>query len=279
MSAKTTLQTLAKECSDSAPSKIFSICTLVTRHQEYLEMVQSFIGAGFDLESCEFLYLDNSEKNEWDAFSAYNHFLNLANGKYVIICHQDILLNFDQRNILESCLHQLEAEDPQWAIAGNAGGVCLGVRAICITDPKGHCQSPKLPLPVQSLDENFILIKASANLAVSGDLKGFHLYGTDLCQVARFLGYRAYVIPFNLYHKSSGNCDENFFKLREEMKRKYQWRLKDRFIQTTVMRFFLSSHPLKQKVLSLTLVSSIFKRIHQLRFKLMGPRSFHWQNK
>ena len=273
-SVEVDLQNLSKECSALVSSKSFSICTLVTRREEYLEMVESFIHAGFDRESCEFLYLDNSEKNEWDAFRAYNHFLKVSNGEYVIICHQDILLKFDKRNILEACIVELDQKDPQWAVAGNAGGVCLGVRALCITDANGHCKSAGLPLPVQSLDENFILMKAKANLAVSGDLEGFHLYGTDLCQVARFLGYRAYVIPFHLYHKSSGDCDDSFFKLREEMKKKYHWKLKDRYIQTTVMRFYLSSNPLKQLILNINIISSVYKRIHQIIFKLKGPRFF-----
>jgi hypothetical protein len=267
----------AQECSKVQTQKRFSICTLVTRREEYAEMLESFVQAGFDEESCEYLYLDNSIANEWDAFRAYNHFLNIAKGKYVIICHQDILLQYDKREMLESCIQSLDERDPMWAIAGNAGGVCLGVRAICITDPKGHYESKDLPQPVQSLDENFILMKASANLAVSGDLSGFHLYGTDLCQVARFLGYRAYVIPFNLYHKSQGHCDESFFQLREKMKHKYQWRMKDRFIQTTVTRFCLSSHPIKQKVFSFSLFMSIRKRIHQLTFKIKGAKPFHWQ--
>ena len=147
MTVSEKLNSLARECSKDSPSLEFSICTLVTRHEEYLEMVQSFLEAGFDHESCEFLYLDNSVDNAWDGFKAYNHFLSISRGKYIIICHQDVLIQYDKRDVLTKCLNDLDKKDPNWAIAGNAGGICLGVRAMCITDPKGHIETKNLPHP------------------------------------------------------------------------------------------------------------------------------------
>ena len=73
----------------------YSICTLVTNPSEYDEMVESFFNAGFKPDFCEFLYCDNSQFNQLDAFVAYNVFLNSAKGKYIILCHQDILLKYD----------------------------------------------------------------------------------------------------------------------------------------------------------------------------------------
>ena len=52
----------AREIAISAPAKFrYSICTLVTRPEEYAEMVESFVGAGFDSASCEYLYINNSQ--------------------------------------------------------------------------------------------------------------------------------------------------------------------------------------------------------------------------
>src|SRR5580704_15999128 len=83
----------AREISGLPPSAIrYSICTLVTNHAEYAGMMESFIKAGFDPAFCEFLYLDNSTENRFDAFRGYNHFLQHAKGDYIILCHQDILL-------------------------------------------------------------------------------------------------------------------------------------------------------------------------------------------
>jgi hypothetical protein len=53
----------------------FSICTLVTPHGEYDEMVESFVERGFIPADCEYLYIDNSESNRFDAFQGYNLFL------------------------------------------------------------------------------------------------------------------------------------------------------------------------------------------------------------
>ena len=61
-----------------------------------------------------------------------------------------------------------------------------------------------LPQRVSGLDANFLVVRRDANLAASADLKGFHLCGTDICTVARFLGYTAYVVDFHLRHLSSG---------------------------------------------------------------------------
>jgi len=43
----------------------FSICTLVTRKQEYNEMLQSFLAKGFSEDKCEFIYADNTEKKQF----------------------------------------------------------------------------------------------------------------------------------------------------------------------------------------------------------------------
>ena len=55
-------------------------------------MVESFRTAGFTAGDTEFLYVDNSDQNALDAFAAYNLFLRVAKGRYIILCHQDIIL-------------------------------------------------------------------------------------------------------------------------------------------------------------------------------------------
>ncbi len=67
----------------------YSICTLVTNPGEYNEMLDSFIAAGFTAGDCEYLCIDNSGGNTLDAFAGGNLFLDTAQGRYVILCHQD----------------------------------------------------------------------------------------------------------------------------------------------------------------------------------------------
>lgn len=221
----------------------FTICTLVTRKQEYEEMLQSFLTKGFDTQTCEYLYIDNSEKCTFDAFKGINQFLQQASGKYIIICHQDIVLHDHNCTDLINRINEIQALDPNWAILSNAGGFNLKHVAMHLTQKNGNRLIEKhLPLKVRTIDENFILVKNEANLSLSSNLHGFHLYGTDICLIADICGYNAYAIDFNLTHKSDGNADGSFYNLRKELKIKYKYALRGRFLSTTITRFYVSGN-------------------------------------
>lgn len=218
----------------------FSICTLVNNKQEYQEMIGSFVEAGFSFSSCEYLYIDNSLENKFDAYSGLNVLLQRAKGKYVILCHQDILLDFDKRKELDQLIVELQLLDPKWAVAGNAGAAGPNHIVYKVTYPDGLMSKGKLPLKVQSLDENFILFKNESGLSLSADLSGFHLYGTDICLQAAAKGFHCYVIDFNILHKSRGNPDEHFQVCKKNLIQKYSLLYRNRWIQTTTTCFYLS---------------------------------------
>lgn len=219
----------------------FSICTLVNDKHEYQQMIASFIEAGFSFSSCEYLYIDNSEQNKFDAYSGLNLLLQRAKGKYVILCHQDILLHFDKRKKLEQCIQELYEIDSEWAVGGNAGAAGPNHVVYKVTYPDEVLMAKgKFPLKVQSLDENFMLIKNGAGLSFSANLSGFHLYGVDICLQAAAKGYNCYVIDFNLLHKSRGNPDGSFQICRDNLIQKYNRFFKNRWIQTTTTCFYLS---------------------------------------
>ncbi len=221
----------------------YSICTIVTRLGEYEEMVESFLHGGFNQAICEYLFLDNSAGNVADAFKAYNLFLQTAQGEYIIICHQDIELLTDGIQQLDERIEELNFLDPSWAALGNAGVLNSNYTAMHITypAPDGERRVGKLPAKVVSLDENFILVKNSANLCVSHDLFGFHLYGTDICRVAKFAGRTNWVIDFNLLHKSHGKKDASFYKLCDQMEEKYRTLSNEQMIGTTCTQLNFSS--------------------------------------
>jgi hypothetical protein len=223
----------SKVC-DPGPDVRYSICTLVSNAPEYAEMVTSFVAAGFRNEFCEYLHCDNCGTNRLDAFAAYDFFLRTARGKYLVLCHQDILLCYDRIDKLDGVIRDMDARDPEWALLGNAGGIELGRWAMRIThgDGKEYYSGP-FPAKVQSLDENFIVAKRSANLCLSDDLHGFHFYGTDLCQNAILRGLTAWVVDFHLLHKSSGRFDASFLPAYREICRKYRSNRPNGYIQTT----------------------------------------------
>lgn len=246
----------------------FSICTLVTKQDEYNKMLESFINKSFTEDKCEFLYIDNSLKCAFDAYSGINEFLKQANGKYIIICHQDILLLEDGLKELQSCIDSIDKIDNNWAVCGNAGAVGPNHIVYHVTYPGNlFMDKGKLPLKVSALDENFLLIKNSANLRVSNNLSGFHLYATDLVLQAELNGYSAYVIPFNLLHKSRGTKNIDFFLIRNELVKKYNSFFRSRWIQTNSTVFYLSGSPFRKlfgnfiTLYFIRLINGIKKRI------------------
>ena len=222
----------------------YSICTLVTRHHEYQQMMQSFVDKGFTSDKCEFLHIDNSVTTTFEAFEGYNIFLQKAKGRYIILCHQDLLIHDSNYSDLQQTINQISIKDQKWAVLGNAGGLNLKWIGTHITEGKTGVvrTEPNLPLKAITLDENFIIVKASANLALSNDLSGFHFYGTDLCLIANLLGFTSYIINFNLIHNSNGKKDDNFYEIERRIKYKYKEAYRPRYITTTFSRFYLSGN-------------------------------------
>lgn len=219
----------------------FSICTLVTNQVEYGEMLASFEKADFSSPTCEFLYVDNTRGNTFDAYAGLNVLLQQAQGKYVILCHQDILLKFDRRDRLEQKVSELAVLDPKWAVAGNAGAAGPNHIVYKVAYSDGTVASKgKFPLQAQSLDEHFLLVKNGCGVSFSDDLTGFHLYGTDICLQAAMKGYNSYVIDFLLLHKSKGNPDYSFDQCQKNLVNKYNRFFRSRWVQTTVTSFYLS---------------------------------------
>jgi hypothetical protein len=222
----------------------FSICTLVTDWREYSQMVDSFVAGGFDPTDCEYLFINNEEGNEYEAYGGYNAFLLEARGDFIVLCHQDIVLLNDDRRDLENRLGELDSLDPNWALCGNCGGDTSRKLAIRISDPAGgeNQRIGTFPSRVTALDENFIVARRRANLALSHDLSGFHHYGTDICIVADILGWNAWVIDFHLRHKSAGNADEGYVLLRRKLIQKDRNAFRPRWAVTSINSIFLSRY-------------------------------------
>lgn len=246
----------------------FSICTLVTKKTEYQEMLNSFEYKGFTSDLCEFLYIDNSENCTFDAYEGLNVFLQKAKGKYVILCHQDIIIHDQNKDDLLKLIIEIDKKDENWGILGNAGGVNIKWRTNHITQGEGNTITEKnVPLKVRSLDENFILVKKSANLALSRNLNGFHLYGTDICLIAEILGYNSYVIGFNLLHKSNGTIDKSFFDSKKNLLKKYNNALRTRFMSSTISRFCLTGNPFFQVLYNSKIILYLVRQYYKLTTK------------
>ena len=247
----------------------FSFCSLVSRLDEYQEMVDSAKAAGFSGEDVEFLYLDNSIENIYDGFSGFNRFLIEARGEYIVYCHQDILFEFDKRETLEERINEIDAIDPKWAALGNAGKAHSSQSIVRITDANtDNIRYDPLPSKVMTLDENFLIVNRRNPISCSSQMKGFHLYATDLCQNAEYLGYSCYVIDFHLRHKSGGNPDASYRAVQHELMHLNHIRKKSQVIEAMCSRFYVSSSRLSMIIFNNKKLLNLYKSLKKKRSKL-----------
>lgn len=242
----------------------YSVCTIVSDTDQYEAMRASFRKAGFDRD-CEYLKVDNSGGNVLDGYQAVNRFLAEARGRYVAIVHQDVRARYDRRADLDARLAELDALDPAWAVAGNAGGIGFARLAMRISDPHGADQRVgDPPCRVTGLDENFIIVRREAGLSVRRDLHGFHLYAADLCIQARLKGRTSYVVDFHLEHLSGGTVGEAYQAARERLVAAYARDLRGWNVTTTV-----ATLPLRPGVLAV--LAEAWLRLRRRVRRLRGP--------
>lgn len=225
----------------------YTIASIINDQAHLDALHRSLRTGGFDSIDCEYMHIDNTAGEPVCAYSGLNAMLNEARGRYVILCHQDIRLLTCGRKDLDARLVELEAADPSWALAGNAGGVAAGQLAVRITDPHGANQSVgTFPARVMSLDENFIIVKREARIGFSNNLSGFHFYGADICLNAATAGWNAYVIDFHVAHLSAGKKDEAFTVAEDAFRAKWSNAFAPRWMQTTCALVHLAGNPLGQ---------------------------------
>tara|TARA_B110000240_G_C13460401_1_gene436410 strand:+ start:696 stop:1454 length:759 start_codon:yes stop_codon:yes gene_type:complete len=237
---------------------IFSICTLVNDRHHYSSFLRSAKAAGF-VDNCEFLTVDNTSGKQTDAYLGLNRLIEKSSGRFVILCHQDIVFDFDNRKILEDRLIKLEKMDSNWGVCGVAGSKENGSAAIRITDHTGTDRHiGELPAQVIALDECFLLLKKGSGVRVSRDIKGFHLYGTDICIVAQALGYSSYAINFHIRHLGSGRMGIDYFDSYNLFEEKWSTFMADKHIVTSGAAVFLTGRS-EPKVIKWLRASSVRK--------------------
>ena len=200
----------------------FSICTLVSRLDQYNKLRASLAESGFNNSNSEFLVVDNTESNQMDAYEGIRFFIRNSKNEFLILIHQDVILEQKSYDSICSIINDITIRDPHWAILSNAGKSWNPSKThVSFGDGKKKWHSQPLPAMVQSVDEHFILLKKSTGVTVSRDLSGFHFYGTELCHLALRLGYTCYVVDFYLTHFSHGNLDDSFYKAKIKIEEKY----------------------------------------------------------
>lgn len=217
----------------------YSICTIVNSYEKYNQMLESFSNSGFNRNNSEFIYVDNLTANKYDAYGSIRRFLKRSSGKYIIICHQDIVLVDDER-VLSARLKHLEDTDSRWAMATNAGVDEKGRQFFRYVHPSGlEIRKGDFPHRIAAADEHFLLLKASSGISPSPGLSGFHLYGTDIAVQAGLAGQTAYAIDFNLVHFGLGTVDDRYFDELRQFQASHLRDPKPAFFKNTVAPVYI----------------------------------------
>lgn len=208
---------------DAQPEITFSVCSLVASEEKYQRLISSFTKNGFDASNTEFIAIDNRGNNRFDGYRALRAAISAAKGEFILYTHDDIELVDDDADTLLSILRDLDARDPNWTLAGNAGWTIDHPERLMIhlRDPHGTRRDVDEPKRVGGLDENFLILPRKRLVLPSLDLSGFHLFATDLCQQSLFVGGSAWVIPFFLHHHSSGSHSSELEASKAAFERKY----------------------------------------------------------
>lgn len=196
----------------------FKIHTLTRNWSSYNLMKASFQKEGFTSGNTEFQPYDNTERNLYEPYQVLREVLQSPRTEYHIFCHDDVrLAEGSHFSLLTRRLADLNERDPNWAVAGNAGLSRSGRLVLQVFDPHlhAHWKGP-LPMRVQVLDENFLILNPTAKITLSKGLSGFHLYAKDLCLNATKAGRANYVIRFPMIHLSGGQMDPEYYRIKRE---------------------------------------------------------------
>lgn len=225
---------------------MFSVCSLVRDQEKYEKLLGSFTEYGFTPENSEFLAADNRNGNQFDGYSWHKHLHGLCRGKYVIYCHEDVMLIDQGFDDLVAAMQKLEEMDPKWLVAGIAGSPWRPInhsrtnQSLHITDFMGENRRiGEMYVRAESLDECFIVMRRMKPVINSYDLSGFHYYGADICIQAELLGGRAYTFDFHLKHYGQARATDDFYDCRKAFIAKYGKYFPGRIMHCTTGRFAL----------------------------------------
>lgn len=176
----------------------------------------------------ELITLDNTRSQFTSASEALNQGGSLAKGDYILFIHQDIVLES------ESWLHDLEqslGELDNLGVVGVAGRSADEWEVVTnithgIPPDRASRFHVTAPMKVQTIDECAFVVPKSVFNQLRFDEETcyhWHLYSVEYCLSANRLGYSAYVLPLELYHKSEGaSMSKDYFLVLEKVIEKHK---------------------------------------------------------
>lgn len=176
------------------------------------------------------------------AAAAYNAAIETAKGEILVFIHQDVYLPEGWAAALENAVRIVSEADPDWGVLGVWGVTPAGGRAGFVYDG-GWRRILGRPFDggqeVESIDEVVLILRKSSGLRFDQQLKGFHMYGTDICLEARRRGKKCYAIAAFCIHNTNqyGMLPLQFWQAYLAMRRKWKAQLPIRTTCTEITRW------------------------------------------
>ncbi len=207
----------------------------------------------------DLVLVKNTDNTFSSAAEALNYGASLAKEDFLMFVHQDV--TFLDPLVLENFQRYVMSlkHDSVTGVAG-VKDECGVMTSIIHGDPPKPAGPVEVNSPekCQTLDEVLIALPKRLFGKLGFDSKtcnGWHLYGADLCLSASSLGYDSFVIPANIYHRSSGySMDKSYYKSLRKVIKKHK-RLN--FIYTTAGVWSTSRIKLELYLASRTIKSGI----------------------
>lgn len=186
-------------------------------------------------ESYELIVLENTKGEYKSAASALNAGALKAKGDILVFAHQDI--SFDDKDFFKKIKKYLN-ELPTNSNVGLAGikdksGVITNLKQGLEYKLAGSIQINEVT-EVQTLDEVLIASHSNTFNQIKFDEKvcdDWHLYGVDYSLTSLSKGFKNYVLPLEIFHKSSGKISLGYALTLNKVISKH--RLEVPFIYTT----------------------------------------------
>lgn len=172
---------------------------------------------------------------------AYNRGLDATTAEIVVFAHHDVYIPSGWERLLLRRISEVEAEDPGWGLLGPLGITLEGthygpVWSTSIGLILGRV--PTKPVPVNSYDELMLILRRGTGLRFDEDLPNFHLYGTDITQIALSRGLGSYTAPMPLVHNDSFHdvLGQDFADCFSYIRKKWRHRLPIKASVTEITR-------------------------------------------
>jgi glycosyltransferase involved in cell wall biosynthesis len=214
------------------------------------------------------------KENYPSASLAYNSAIDEAENEIIIFIHQDIYLPETWFSDLSRCLSYLEERQVNWGVLGCFGSrkdADGGLGRVYTTGLGLHGNKLNEPEPVETLDEIILIIRKSSELRFDPSLPHFHLYGTDLCMLAKDSGMTNFAFQGFCIHNTNQllSLPKEFYDCYYYLKRKWAKFLPMYTSCLTISRF---DKELYQKKIRELFVKALGKRKVPLH-RINDPRS------